>query len=88
MTTRTIRVETPAGATLDATVLCSFAIPRIGQNFLVYSIAEDTRDGYARVYIAALRKHDEQLSLGGLESELDWQAAIQAFRQIVRDVTL
>lgn len=88
MTTHTIRIETPSREVLDANVLCSFAIPRISQNFVVYSIQEDTQDGYSRVYIAALRKHGQRYSLGGLDSELDWQAAIQAFRQIVRDTTL
>ncbi|MCY1526992.1 hypothetical protein D9M68_620430 [compost metagenome] len=68
-------------------MLCSFAIPRVGRNFLIYSLDEEARSEYSRVYIATLHKQgDNDYSLGTLDSEFDWQSAIQVFRQIVREV--
>ncbi|QRY81991.1 hypothetical protein JVX91_13100 [Pseudomonas sp. PDNC002] len=88
MSTPTIRVETLEHQIVDATVLCGFAVPRIHQNFVVYSLDEESALGYSRVYIAALRKHGEEYHLETASSNEDWQVAAQTFKQIVRNATV
>ncbi|WP_337678409.1 hypothetical protein [Pseudomonas kairouanensis] len=70
-------------APLNGALLCGFAVPQIGSNFLVYSLDEETEPGSARVYVAALRKKLERYFLSGVEAQEDLHVAMQVFKQIL-----
>jgi hypothetical protein len=82
MLLRTITVENEAQEVVNAAVLCSFAIPEIDRNFLVYSLNEEGRQGTAKVYVATFTPGTNGYLLGSLPSELEWQYAKRVLRQI------
>ncbi|MCY1272163.1 hypothetical protein D9M68_436270 [compost metagenome] len=82
MLLRTITVENEAQDQVNAAVLCSFAIPEIDRNILVYSLNEETDQGTAKVYVASVTPGENGYRLGKLESELEWQYAKRVLRQI------
>lgn len=82
MLLRTITVENQAQDQVNAAVLCSFAIPEIDRNILVYSLNEETDQGAAKVYVASVTPVENGYRLGKLESELEWQYAKRVLRQI------
>lgn len=79
MMVRTIAVCTPEQETVNAALLCSFAVPAAEMNYLAYSLNESMGDEDVRVYIAAL-----QCELGrySLATSIDDYAWLQAFWQI------
>lgn len=80
MMMRTIAVCTPQQETLNAVLLCSFAVPAAGMNYLAYSLNESIGDQDVRVYIAALQFEQGRYRLAMSVADHAWQ---QAFSQIV-----
>lgn len=70
-------------APLNGALLCSYAVPQIASNFLVYSLDEETEPGSARVYVAALRKKLDRYFLSGVDSPDELHVAMQVFKQIL-----
>lgn len=77
---RTIAVCTPQHETLNAALLCSFAVPAAGMNYLAYSLNESMGDEDVRVYVAALQFEHGRYRLATSLTDHAWQ---QAFGQIV-----
>lgn len=75
-----IAVCTPQQETLNAVLLCSFAVPAAGMNYLAYSLNESIGDQDVRVYIAALQFEQGRYRLAMSVADHAWQ---QAFSQIV-----
>ncbi|MNR50837.1 hypothetical protein D3C85_1704170 [compost metagenome] len=69
---------------VNAAILCSFAIPEIDRNIVVYTLNEDGREGTAKVYVASAIPQDNGYRLAGLESEREWQHTVQVLREITR----
>lgn len=84
MLLRTITVKNEALEVVNAAVLCSFAIPEIDRNIIVYSLNEEGPRGTAKVYVARATAGEGGYLLGSLESELEWQYAKQVLKQITR----
>ncbi|MBT8768587.1 hypothetical protein [Metapseudomonas boanensis] len=84
MLLKTITVENDAQEVVNAAVLCSFAIPEIDRNILVYSLNEEGRHGTAKVYVARATASEKGYLLGALESELEWQYAKHVLKQITQ----
>ncbi|WP_342243113.1 hypothetical protein [Pseudomonas sp. OTU5201] len=84
MLLRTITVEKETGEVVNAAVLCSFAIPLIDRNILVYTLNEEGRQGTSKVYVASAVPQESGYSLAGLESEQEWQYAVQVLKQITK----
>jgi hypothetical protein len=70
-------------APVNGALLCSFAVPQIGCNFLVYSLDEEAEPGSSRVYIAVLRRKLERYYLGAVDAPEELQLAMQVFKQIL-----
>lgn len=87
MLLRTISVETAEQTELNAALLCGFAIPASDRNFIAYSLNEQVDENDSRVYIASLFKTDDGFRLGRLDTDEACEAAIQVFRQLVREAT-
>lgn len=87
MLLRTISVETAEQTELNAALLCGFAIPASDRNFIAYSLNEQVDENDSRVYIASLFKTDDGFRLGRLDTDETCEAAIQVFRQLVREAT-
>lgn len=87
MLLRTISVETAEQTELNAALLCGFAIPASDRNFIAYSLNEQVDETDSRVYIASLFKTDDGFRLGRLDTDEACEAAIQVFRQLVREAT-
>ncbi|MGQ9970349.1 hypothetical protein ACUS53_20920, partial [Pseudomonas aeruginosa] len=87
MLLRTISVETAEQTELNAALLCGFAIPASDRNFIAYSLNEQVDENDSRVYIACLFKTDDGFRLGRLDTDEACEAAIQVFRQLVREAT-
>lgn len=87
MLLRTISVETAEQTELNAALLCGFAIPASDRNFIAYSLNEQVDENDSRVYIASLFKTDDSFRLGRLDTDEACEAAIQVFRQLVREAT-
>ena len=85
MLLRTITVQNEAQEVVTAAVLCSFAIPELDRNILVYSLNEEGRHGTAKVYVARATATGGGYLLGALESELEWQYAKHVLKQITRE---
>lgn len=84
MLLRTLVLErSDEDAPLNGALLCSFAVPKIASNFLVYSLDEETEPGSARVYLAALRKKLDRYFLSGVDVQEDLHIAMQVFKQIL-----
>jgi hypothetical protein len=73
------------GDVINAVLLCSFAVPLISKNFLVYTLNEEPSAGRIRVYLAALYKEGDTYSLDALEAGRDHVFALQALKQIVKN---
>ncbi len=84
MLLRTITVENEARESVNAAVLCSFAIPRIDRNILVYTLNEEGRQGTSKVYVASAVPHERGYRLERLESRQAWQYAVQVLKQITK----
>ena len=84
MLLRTITVENGTGEVVNAAVLCSFAIPLIDRNILVYTLNEEGRNGTSKVYVASAVPQEDGYHLAGLESEQEWQYAVQVLKQITK----
>lgn len=84
MLLKTITVENHAREQVNAAVLCSFAIPRIDRNVLVYTLNEEGRQGTSKVYVASAVPQDNGFRLAALESEQEWQYAMQVLKQITK----
>ncbi|MBD2838143.1 hypothetical protein ID144_13920 [Pseudomonas sp. JM0905a] len=84
MLLRTITVENGTGEVVNAAVLCSFAIPLIDRNILVYTLNEEGRQGTAKVYVASAIPQENGYRLAGLESEQEWQHTVQVLKEITR----
>jgi hypothetical protein len=82
MLLRTITVENEAQEVVNAAVLCSFAIPEIDRNILVYSLNEEVRPGVTKVYVTSFIADANGYLLGALESEREWQYVKRVLRQI------
>lgn len=84
MPLRTISVEAARRTELDATLLCGFATPASGRNFIVYSLNERVDESDLRVYVISPFKTDDDFRLGRLDANETCKAAIQVLRQLVR----
>ncbi|HCF2412437.1 MULTISPECIES: hypothetical protein [Pseudomonas aeruginosa group] len=85
MLLRTISVETADQTELNAALLCGFAIPDSERNFIAYSLNEQLDEVNSRVYIASLYKTEGGFRPGRIDDGPACEAAIQVFRQIVRE---
>ncbi|MFJ2362220.1 hypothetical protein ACIPIN_00615 [Pseudomonas sp. NPDC087697] len=85
MLVRTLSIKHDEQNVLTAALLFGFAIPELNRNFLAYSLNEDVDDNNSRVYLVSLHKEVDGYSLHTLTSDVDWQGAAQAFRQILRE---
>lgn len=81
---RTIGVLNRDMELLNAVLLCSFAVPDAGLNFIAYSLNEGVGDADVRVYIANLYCAEGLFSIGSSAPDHGWQSA---FWQIVREAT-
>ncbi|AZD09688.1 hypothetical protein C4K26_4299 [Pseudomonas chlororaphis] len=88
MLLRTISIENAEQEVLNGAVLCSFAIPMLGRNFLAYSLNEGAEVGESRVYLAMLNKVGQSYSLSSIEAEEDWRQVIQVFKEVVTHASL
>jgi hypothetical protein len=84
MLLRTITVENGTGEVVNAAVLCSFAIPLIDRNILVYTLNEEGRQGTSKVYVASAAPQENGYRLARLKSEQEWQHALQVIKEITR----
>lgn len=84
MLLRTITVENCTGEVVNAAVLCSFAIPQIDRNILVYTLNEEGRHGTAKVYVTSAIPQENGFRLANLESDREWQCALDVLRQITQ----
>lgn len=84
MLLRTITVRNDTGETVNAAILCSFAIPLIDRNILVYTLNEEGRHGTSRVYVASAVPLEDGYRLASLESEQEWQYAVEVLKQITK----
>ncbi|NWL78256.1 hypothetical protein DM872_15500 [Pseudomonas taiwanensis] len=84
MLLRTITVENGTGEVVNAAVLCSFAIPQIDRNILVYTLNEEDRHGTAKVYVTSAVPQENGYRLANLESEQEWQCALAVLKQITK----
>lgn len=84
MLLRTITVENDAREAVNAAILCSFAIPCIDRNILVYTLNEEGRQGTSRVYVASAVPHENGYRLEKLGSRQEWQYAVQVLKQITK----
>ncbi|GLZ87090.1 hypothetical protein Pres01_31410 [Metapseudomonas resinovorans] len=84
MLLRTITVENGTGEVVNAAVLCSFAIPQIDRNILVYTLNEEDRHGTAKVYVTSAVPQENGYRLASLESEREWQCVLEVLRQITK----
>ncbi|MCO6057090.1 hypothetical protein NG726_10450 [Pseudomonas sp. MOB-449] len=85
MLLRTITVENDAQEVVNAAVLCSFAIPLIDRNILVYTLNEEGHQGTAKVYVASAVPLENGYRLACLESEQEWRYAVQVLTQITTE---
>ncbi|MBU4633896.1 hypothetical protein [Pseudomonas chlororaphis] len=88
MLLRTISIKNAEQEVLNGAVLCSFATPMLGRNFLAYSMNEGAEVGESRVYLAMLNKAGQSYSLSSIEAEEDWLQVIQVFKEIVTHASL
>ena len=86
MILKTITVENEARESANAVILCSFAIPRIDRNILVYTLNEESRHGTSKVYVASAVPEDAGYRLENLESEEEWRCAVEVLKQITKGV--
>ncbi|MNF03133.1 hypothetical protein D3C80_2023980 [compost metagenome] len=84
MLLRTITVENDTQEQVNAAILCTFAIPEIDRNILVYTLNEDGRHGTAKIYVASAVPQDNGYRLENLASEQEWQCAVQVLKQITK----
>lgn len=84
MLLKTITVENDARETANAAILCSFAVPRIDRNILVYTLNEEGRQGTAKVYVASAVPQEGGYRLERLESDQEWKCAMQVLKQITK----
>ncbi|WP_044873745.1 hypothetical protein [Pseudomonas sp. LFM046] len=84
MLLRTITVENEAREAVNAAILCSFAIPQIDRNILVYTLNEEGRQGTSRVYVASAVPQENGYRLEKLGSRQEWQYAVQVLKQITK----
>ncbi|AYF90396.1 hypothetical protein SA496_20125 [Pseudomonas sp. JS3066] len=84
MMLRTITVEDGTGEVVNAAVLCSFAIPLIDRNILVYTLNEEGNHGTAKVYVTSAVPQENGFRLANLESEQEWQYTLEVLRQITK----
>ncbi|AOE87138.1 hypothetical protein [Pseudomonas sp. TCU-HL1] len=85
MLLRTITVENDAQEVVNAAILCSFAIPLIDRNIVVYTLNEEGRHGTSKVYVASAVPLENGYRLACLESEQEWRYAVQVLKQITRE---
>ena len=86
MLLRTISGNCRADGT-ECGLVVGFAIPASDRNFIAYSLNEQVDETDSRVYIASLFKTDDGFRLGRLDTDEACEAAIQVFRQLVREAT-
>lgn len=88
MLLRTVAIDSVSrGSSFNGALLCSFAIPKIACNFLVYSLDEGAEGGNSRVYIAKLCKKSDKYFLMPIDSASDLGCAVQVFKQVVRQAS-
>lgn len=80
MVLRTIAVFTPRQQTVDAALICSFAVPAAGTNYLALSLNESMGEEHVRAYIVALECEQGRYSVASSVDDHAWQ---QAFEQIL-----
>lgn len=80
----TIAIQNHEMTTLNAAVLCSFAVVDCAANFLVYTLNEDVGDKDVRVYIATLSCANGLFSFDTSAPRYSWEPAL---RQIIHQVT-
>ncbi|MGY3256090.1 hypothetical protein BK635_02900 [Pseudomonas chlororaphis] len=87
MFVRTLFIKNEDQEVFTAALLCSFAIPEIRSNFLVYSLNEETDANHLRIYVATLLKEGCHYALSALASDPAGQMAIRVFEQILQEAS-
>lgn len=72
--------------TLTAALLCSYSVPAIDHNFLVYSLNEVIDDYSTRVYLVSLQIDDDGYSLlSPITTDTQWETATEIFELILQE---
>jgi len=86
MLVRTLSIQHDEQNVLTAALLFGFAIAKLNQNFLAYSLNEDVGDNDSLIYLVSLHKEVDDYSLHTLTSAADGQEVEKVFKQILQEV--